>query len=371
MIESCFFDNHSTTPLDPEVLDAMLVDLQGPAANPSSIHRYGQRAKALLAEAREKAARFFGGAREEVFFTSGGTEGVVSLLRSLPSRGHLITTRIEHSCIYNTALFLEKEGMQVSYVPVARSGAPAPEAIKEAIRSDTKALFLSAANTETGVRLDLEAVASLALERSIPFFLDAVAFAGKEPLILPPGVTGCVISGHKFHAPKGVGAVFLCKKTPFFPLLLGGGQEGGKRAGTENLSGILGLAKAMELLEGAQEKITAHILSLRTHFETELRRTFPDLIVHGEGPRISSVSNIAIPGVDGEALLFALDAAGIAASHGSACSSGALEPSRVLLEMGIPKAQVRSALRFSFSRKNTRAEIDWALEKMVPLIRRL
>lgn len=360
-----YFDNNATTALDPLVFEAMCIDLQGPPANPSSVHHLGQRAKALLAQAREETASFFSASREEIFFTSGGTEGVNSLLYSLPIPGHLITTNIEHSCLYNTSLSLEKKGLSVTYVPVDQSGAPSPEAIQAAIRPDTKAIFLSAANTETGVRLAFEEIAQIAFTHRIPFFLDAVAFAGKEPLILHPGISACVISGHKFHGPKGVGAVFLRKKTPFPPLFLGGAQESGKRAGTENLPGILGLAKALSILKKNQKEITAHILSLRLHFESSLRKAFPDLVIHGEGARISSTSNLSFPGVDGETLLLRLDAAGICASHGSACSSGGLEPSRVLVNMGLDRSQVRGALRFSFGRMNTLAEVDQAISFLI------
>ena len=366
-----YLDNNATTALDPRAFRAMAAEFGGPPANPSSVHYFGQQARTLLAEARKTVASFFGAKPEETLFTSGGTESVNLLLRGFFSsrpRGHLITTAIEHSSLYKTVKTLEGAGLLVTFVPVDALGAPLPEAIEAAIRPDTLAIALSAANGETGVKLDLEKIAALAEKRSIPLILDAVALVGKEPLLLPSGVSAIALSGHKFHAPKGIGAAIIRPSFKISPLFTGGGQENSRRAGTENLAGILGLAEAIRILGESQREITEKLQDLRNHFEMGLFRTLSGIEINGSGPRIPNTSNLFIDGVDGETLLIHLDMAGIAASHGSACSSGALEPSRVLLNMGQGKKRARSSLRFSFSKFNTREETDACLERMVEII---
>ncbi|MDE3045574.1 MAG: cysteine desulfurase [Verrucomicrobiota bacterium] len=369
-MQHIYLDNNSTTPIDPQVLSAMMADLSGPPANPSSIHFFGQRAKKLLQGARQTAAVYFGGKPDELIFTSGGTESINLLLRSLP-KGHLITTDLEHACVYRTAKMLETQGYPVTFLSPGVYGAPTPAAVEAAIRPDTRAIILSASNGETGSKTDLTALAALAEKNHIPLLLDAVSYVGKEPLPLLPGISAVALSGHKFHSPKGIGALFVRSSFKITPLSTGGNQEAMRRAGTENLAGILGLAEALQILHENQPAFTAHMLQLRTHFETELFRALPDLQINGSGPRISNTSNIAFHGCDGETLLLQLDLAGIAASHGSACSAGALEPSRVLLNMGIDRRAARSSIRFSLNRMQTRQEIDLALERIVPLIRKL
>lgn len=370
-MERIYLDNNSTTLLDPRVFKAMLADLKGPPANPSSVHWFGREAKNLLTAARHQSASFFQAQPEEIIFTSGGTESLNLMLRSLPPKGHLITTAIEHSASYKSIQALEAEGMSVTYLPVGLWGAPLKEQIAGAIQHNTKAVALSASNGETGVKIDLAAIASLCETHRIPLLLDAVSYVGKEILTMMPGISGIAISGHKFHAPKGIGLLYLRSSFKLTPLLTGGNQEYQKRAGTENLAGILGLAEALQILRESQKEITQHILDLRLHFENGLRREMGDLIIHGDGPRLSNTSNIAFLGVDGETLLMHLDLAGIAVSHGSACSSGALEPSRVLTQMGIDKKTARSSLRFSIGRTNTREEIDRAIEICTSIVKKL
>lgn len=370
-MQRIYLDNNATTALDPKVFKAMLSDLQGLPLNPSSVHWFGNQAKKQLLQARETVATFFHVKPEEVLFTSGGTEAINTLLRGIGDRGHLITSTIEHSAVYKTAQHLEDQGMMVTYLPVGSWGAPLPEQILGALRPDTKAIALSAANSETGVKLDLEAIATIAQENQIPLFIDAVSWIGKEAFPDHPGITAIALSAHKFHGPKGVGA--LIAKTPFRfdPLCTGGMQELQKRAGTENLAGILGLAEALHILSQEQTAITEHIIDLRRHLEHGLQKEIPDLCIHGEGPRIPSTACLGFPGVDGEALFMQLDMAGIAVSHGSACTSGALEPSRVLTKMGIPTKLVRSSLRFSVGRLNTREEIDQVIEKTALIVKKL
>jgi len=328
------------------------------------------RAKKLLQEARKKTADSFGCSAEEIIFTSGGTESINLMLRGL-EKGHLITTNIEHSAVYKTMQVLERQGFTVTYIPCGLWGAPTAEQIKEEIRPNTKAIILSLSNNETGVKIDLNPIASLAESQKIPLLLDAVSFIGKEPLHLPRGVSALALSGHKFHAPKGIGAL-LCKKSlKLSSIATGGNQEYSHRAGTENLAGILGLSEALHIFQQDATSITQHLLDLRSRFECELLRALPDLAINGQGPRISNTVNIAFLGCDGDSLLMQLDMAGIAASLGSACSSGALEPSRILTNMGLDRNTVRSSIRFSFSRLNNRSEIDLALEKIVPLVKKL
>ncbi len=349
----------------------MLADLSGPPANPSSVHWFGQQARNLLIQSRRTAAAYFGAKPEEIIFTSGGTEGINFLLRGLGTKGHLITTAIEHSAVYKTIQSLEAQGLSVTYVPVGLWGAPLPEDVEAAIRPDTKAIALSASNGETGVKIDLEAIGRIAEKRSIPLILDTVSFAGKEPMVLPRSVWAAAISGHKFHAPKGIGAVFLRNSLKIPPLLTGGNQEYMKRAGTENLSGILALSEALQILIQDQTAITQHLSDLRNHLENGLLATIPDIAINGEGPRVSNTSNIAFLGVDGETLLMHLDLAGIAVSHGSACTSGSLEPSRVLTQMGIEPKIARSSLRISVGRFNTREEIDRTIDLTSQIVKKL
>jgi cysteine desulfurase len=370
-MRTVYLDNNATTALDPNVFKAMLEDLTGPPANPSSVHHFGQKARGYLTRSRQIVASFFNVKSEEVVFTSGGTEAVHLMIHSLPKKGHLITTAIEHSCVYKTVQALESEGWDVDYLPCGLWGAPTLNQVQQAIRPDTKALIFSASNGETGVKIDLDAIANMAEKKQIPLLVDAVSFIGKEPFRLPNGVSALAIAGHKFHGPKGVGALII--KSPFKlkPILLGGNQEFGKRAGTENLAGILGLAKALTLVKENQTSIFEQLLDLRSHLEVELLRHIPDVFVNGEGPRISNTLNAAFLGVEGESLLMHLDMAGIAVSHGSACSSGALEPSRVLMQMGIDRKTARSSIRISLSRFNTKEEIDYFLEKIQAIVSKL
>jgi cysteine desulfurase len=365
-----YLDNNSTTQLDPKVFQAMLEDLQGPPANPSSVHHFGARAKKILQAARRNTANFFGASPEEIIFTSGGTESVNLMLRGLP-KGHIVTTNIEHASIYKTAKALEPQGVSFTYISCGLWGAPTAEQIEMALQPNTRAIILSLANSETGVKMDVEPIANIAEKYGILLLLDGVSFLGKDPLSSMKGIHALAISGHKFHAPKGIGVLFRRRSLKLQPAATGGNQEYMQRAGTENLSGILGISKALQILQESQLAISSHLLDLRTRFESELFRALPDLAINGLGPRISNTVNIAFLGCDGESLLMQLDLAGIAVSLGSACSSGALEPSRILTNMGLHRKTAQSSIRFSFSRNNTREEIDLALERLVPLVIKL
>lgn len=366
-----YLDNNSTTALDSRVFKAMLEDLNGPPANPSSVHTLGQRARGLLYQARKKTADFFGAAPEEVIFTSGGTESIHLMLHSLPKKGHLITTALEHSSVYKTVQSLEAEGWKVDYLPCGMWGAPLVEQIESAICENTQALVFSASNGETGVKIDLEAIAKLAEKHQIPLLIDAVAFIGKEPFSMYPGISAVCLSGHKFHAPKGVGALIARSSFKIKPKLLGGAQERQRRAGSENLTGILGLGEAFGYLKEEQTAIAEKLLALRSDLESQLQSRIPDVQINGEGPRISNVVNASFLRAEGEALLVHLDMAGVAVSHGSACSSGALEPSRVLVQMGMPRKRACSSIRISLGKFNTKEEIDRFVSILEPLVKKL
>lgn len=339
-----YLDNNATTAIDPAVLSAMQID-SGPF-NPSSIHSFGREARNMLTRARRSIAEMMGVRPKEIIFTSSGTEALNLLVRSIP-KGHILTSNVEHSAVV-TAI----EG-RAEEIAVGKYGTVTPQQISSAIRPDTKAIVLIAANNETGVRLDIDGVVDAA--GRVPIILDGVALLGKENFSIPPGVS-MAFSAHKLHGPKGVG--FAVSRFPIKPLITGGGQEYGLRGGTENLSGILGLEKAISLF---RPEYSEQMRRLRDRLEGALL-SIPGAVVNGEGPRVCNVSNISFEGVDGDALLMNLDMAGVAVSHGSACSSGALEPSRILLNMGYSKERANSSIRFSLSRYTTEAEVDRAVE---------
>jgi cysteine desulfurase len=362
---SAYLDNNSTTPIDPRVLEAMVEQLRCSPANPSSAHRFGRAARQALREARQQIASYLGVEAEEVTFTSGATESLGTLLLSLGRGGHIITSQIEHPAILQTAQYMEKQGSRVTYLPVGSVGAIDLEQLEEAIAEDTRLIILGAANSETGVKNPTQEIAQVAERYGIAFVVDGVGLFGREQVELVPGITAFVVAGHKIHGPPGIGMTWA--KKSYEPLLRGGSQEFKRRAGTENLPGIVGLAKAITLLAEELPSATERMRELRDHFEQELTRALPSLRINGTGPRAPHVSNITFPDADGETLLLQLDQAGIAASLGSACTSGALEPSHVLRAMGVPYSLARSSIRFSFSRLTTREEVEYCIQVLVSI----
>lgn len=361
-----YLDNNATTALDRRVLNAMLADLEGGPANPSSVHRYGRDARQKLQQARQAIANYLNIPASEILFTSGGTEGINLLLRGFFSRrgpGKILTSNVEHACVYETVRALGVQGCRTHFLPSGVWGAVQPEALEETAK-DADLIVLGAANGETGVRIDLEEIAAIADRQRVPLVIDGVALLGKAPFQMPKGVSAMVFSAHKIHGPKGVGFCIVKPSFTFDPLLTGGDQEYSKRAGTENLSGILGLAKAVELIDPAAMQ---RMEILRNHFENTLKERIPGVAINGEGPRVGNTSNLSFGEMDGETLLIQLDQSGIAASHGSACSSGALEPSRVLTSMGFDKKRARSSVRFSLSRMTTEEEIAAAIETVASI----
>ncbi|NGX34584.1 MAG: Cysteine desulfurase IscS [Candidatus Anoxychlamydiales bacterium] len=374
--QKIYLDNNATTLIDTEVLNKVN-SLDFPA-NPSSAHFFGKKAKEMLEDAREEIASYLKVKAKCLVFTSGGTEssniGIRSLLEnpsSLQEKGHIIASDIDHSCVYKTLKYLKEKGFEITYVKAGKYGAIKPDQILPLIKENTKLIAISAVNSETGVKTDIEKIAKIAEEKNIYLFVDAVALLGKEEFEIPKGVTSMGFSSHKLHGPQGTGLCYFKEGIKMSPLFFGGPQENEKRAGTQNLSGILGFAKAIELLKEHLPKATTHMLNLRDHFETFLKNELKDIYINGEGPRVCNTSNISFKGVDAESLLILLDREGVLASHGSACASGSMELSRVLLNMGIDPKDVRSSVRFSVCRNTTKAEIDKALKIIISTVKKL
>lgn len=348
-----FFDNNATTPLLPEVAQVVMDDLKTPPGNPSSITAYGRAAKSRLIQARHTITEKLHLQDKQLLFTSGATEANHLLIHGYYKKrpGHIVSTRAEHSSV---TLTLESLRAPITYAHVGEKGHPSPSDILAAIRPDTTMLVFSYINSETGALYPIEEIAEIAIENDIILIVDAVAALGKVPISRHPGITALSFSAHKCHGPKGVGFAAFSKSQPPAPLFLGGKQELGLRAGTENVTGILAMAEAIRLIPG--DPYSA-ILPLRETFERSIKEHFPAAQINAVGPRGPNTSNFYFPEIDAESLLILLDQKGLICSMGSACSSGALEPSHVLLQMGYSQKRALSSLRFSFSRLNTPEEV--------------
>lgn len=368
MKKRIYLDHNAAAPVDPRVIKAIESHLHKHTANASSIHLFGREMRKCLTNARDTIAECLKVKPEEVVFTSGGTEGANLVLRGLlhPNYlGHIITSSVEHSCVNDTVQELERFGCHATYLEPGAWGAVRPEQVEEALTSDTKLIAIMAANNETGVKTDIEGIAKIASEADVPLFVDGVALLGKERFQIPEGVSAMCFSGQKIHATQGAGFCFIRRRLKLCPMITGGRQEFGRRSGTENLPGIVGLAEAVAILYDEMDRVVPKIQRLRDRFESTLKEKCSNVVVNGEGPRVVNTSNLCFTGVDGETLLTALDLEGVAASHGSACSSGALGPSRVLLNMGLSRDRVLSSIRFSFSRFTTEEEIERAIDIIV------
>ncbi len=366
MKQKIYLDNNASTPIDPRVLGAMVAYMENSYGNPSSQHLFGRNARAALTASRDAIASFLGVKSKEIVFTSGGTEGLNIILQGLPTPGHIITSDVEHAAVFETLKALEKRGFQITYLKAGAHGAVLPEAVSGALTPATCLITLMSVNNETGVKTDVESIASIALRAGVPFVVDAIAHLGKEPIRMFEGISAMCFSGQKIHAPMGTGFAFIRSGFKLKPLLFGGEQENSRRSGTENVPGIVALAEAIKLLKTEMPVAVQRMKKLRDMLEEGMRNRFPGIEINGNGPRVCNTSNISFPGADGEAMLAAFDIAGIAVSHGSACSSGALEPSRVLVNMGYPKDRVRSAIRFSLSRFTTEQDIEAAISTIIP-----
>jgi cysteine desulfurase len=371
-MQRIYLDYNATTPVDPEVLEAMLPYLSGEFGNASSIHTFGQRARAAVETAREQVAGLLDARPQEIVFTSGGTEAdnhaIFGVVRAAEQRGpatvHVITTTIEHEAVLNTCQALEKQGIAVTYLPVSSKGLIDLEELRRAIRPETVLITVMHANNELGAVQPLKEIGRIAAEHEVYLHTDAVQSAGKIPVEVQAfGLDLLSLSGHKIYGPKGVGAIYVRSGTRLQQLLYGGHHQRGFRPGTENVAAIVGLGKAAELarasLAGAHERIA----ELRDRLENGLLATIPDAQANAGGTaRVPNTSNIAFSGIEGEALVIALDLKGVACSTGAACSSGAVEPSHVLTAIGLPASEARASVRFSLGRCTTKAEIDAVLE---------
>lgn len=369
MKNSINLDNNATTQLDPNVLTAVLEELTQHYGNPSSAHTLGQESKSRLSKARQTIASYLNVRPSEIVFTSGGTESLNMIIQGI--KGPIITSTVEHSAVYATVKYMESIGSPVTYLTPGLWGAITPEALKDVIHPNTALIALMAVNNETGVKSDIESIASIAAEAGVPLLVDGVALLGKETFTLPAGVSAMAFSGHKLHAPKGIGFAFIRSTFRPRPLLYGGEQEQGRRGGTENIAGIIGLAEAVKILSKELPEGTLKMTSLRDKLESALISSLPHVTINGQGPRICNTTNLSFGGIEGETLLAALDLENIAVSHGSACSSGALEPSRILLNMGISRENARASIRFSLSRFTTEQEIDYCIATVIRLVTKL
>lgn len=370
-----YLDNNGTTPVLPEVLQAMLPFFTEQFGNPSSIHRCGQRTLAQLKLAREQVAGLLGCLPAEVIFTSGGTEGDNLALKGMMRPGdHLIISAIEHSAVLSTSAWLERHGCEVTRVGVTASGQVDPEAVRRALRPNTRLISVMMANNETGILQPVEAIGKIAAEVDVWFHTDAVQAAGKVPISVR--TIGCdllTISAHKINGPQGVGALYACRGVPLLPQLHGGHQERSRRPGTENVAGIAGFGRACEIARtGLTDGSVEQIRALRDRLEASILDMVPETRIHGRGaPRVPNTTNILFEHVGGDSLVLALDELGIAASRGAACTSGDADPSSVLMAMGVNGEQSRSSLRFSLGKQNTAAEIDQAVALIPGIVARM
>ena len=373
-----YVDNNATTKVAPEVLEAMLPYFSDRYGNPSSMHSFGGNIAGAIKTARENVAHLIGAAPGEIVFTSCGTESDGTAIRaaveSYPDKRHIVTSRVEHPAIKNLYESLSKKGYRTTFVPVDGKGRLDIDYLYNSLSEDTAVVSLMWGNNETGVIFPIEEISHEVKNRGILFHTDAVQAVGKIPVnVGESGVDMLSISGHKFHAPKGIGALYIRKGTRFSPFMIGGHQESGRRGGTENTAAIIGLGKAAELAsEHLKNDGYTNVSRLRDKLEHALLEKVPNAMVNGDTTRrLPNTTSIAFEYVEGEAILLMMNEHGICASSGSACTSGSLEPSHVLRAMGVPFTAAHGSIRFSLSRYNTEDEIDVIIDTLPPVIERL
>ncbi len=373
-----YVDNNATTMVAPEVLDAMMPYFSDNYGNPSSMHSFGGNVAGAIETARENVANLLGAAPQEIVFTSCGTESdgtaIRAAIESYPDKKHLVTSRVEHPAIKNLYEALSKKGYRTTFVPVDHSGRLDIDYLYNSLSDDTAIVSLMWGNNETGVIFPIEEISQEVKSRGILFHTDAVQAVGKLPInVGETGVDMLSLSGHKFHSPKGIGALYIRKGTKFSPFMIGGHQEKGRRGGTENTASIIGLGKAAELAAAhLAENGYERIGRLRDRLEQTLLDKVSNALINGDpANRLPNTTSVAFEYVEGEAILLMMNEYGICASSGSACTSGSLEPSHVLRAMGVPFTAAHGSIRFSLSRYNTDDEIDVILEKLPPIIKRL
>lgn len=376
-MKTIYLDNNATTQVAPEVLDAMLPYFHERYGNPSSMHSFGGNVAKDITQARQEVASLLGAGPEEIIFTSCGTESdntaMYSALTVNPSRKHIVTSRVEHPAIKVLCEYLASKGYRITEIPVDSEGHLDINEYEKSLTPDTAVVSLMWANNETGVIFPVEEAAKRAHERGILFHTDAVQAVGKIPInMMKSRIDMLSLSGHKLHAPKGIGVLYVRKGTKFSPFLIGGHQEKGRRGGTENTASIVALGKACALAARNMEEENTRVKGLRDKLEQELLARIPNSRVNGGGiVRLPNTLNISFEFVEGEGILLMMDEFGICASSGSACTSGSLQPSHVLRAMGIPFTMAHGSVRFSLSTYNTEEEIDLVIEKLPPIIERL
>jgi cysteine desulfurase len=372
-----YVDNNATTQVAPEVIEEILPYFNEFYGNPSSMHSFGGQVGRKLIQARADVAALIGAAPEEIIFTGCGTESdstaIWAAIRSYPDKKHIITSRVEHPAVKNLFEYLSKNGYRVTFVPVDRQGYLDLDYLYQNLSDDTAIVSIMWANNESGVIFPLEEISRAVKEHGVVFHTDAIQAVGKIPIDLKNiDIDMLSLSGHKFHGPKGIGALYVRKGTKFFPFLIGGHQENGRRGGTENVASIIGLGKASQLAAAHLKKDIARVNELRDKLENELLKRVPNALINGDHKnRLPNTSSIAFEYVEGESILLMMDEFGICASSGSACTSGSLEPSHVLRAMGVPFTAAHGSIRFSLSVYNTEEEIDFIIAKLPPIIERL
>jgi cysteine desulfurase len=372
-----YLDNNATTKVDPQVIEAMMPYLTEYYANPSSMHTFGGQLAKAVKTAREQVAALLGADESEIVFTSCGTEGDNAAIRAAllaqPEKRHIITTQVEHPAVLNVCKQLETQGYSVTYLSVNSQGQLDLDELEASLTGNTALVSIMYANNETGTVFPIEQIGLRVKERGALFHVDAVQAVGKIPLNMKTSTVDMLtMSGHKIHAPKGIGALYVRRGVRFRPLLIGGHQERGRRAGTENVPGIVGLGKAAELELLHIEEATKRERQLRDRLEQTLLAKIPDCEVNGDiKNRLPNTTNIGFKYIEGEAILLLLNKHGICASSGSACTSGSLEPSHVLRAMGLPYTTLHGSIRFSLCRYTTDAEIDRVIEVMPDIVERL
>jgi cysteine desulfurase len=377
MSPGIYLDNSATTRVDDLVLEAMLPCFRENFGNASSVHVFGQQARAAVEDARRSVAELLGTDTREIVFTSGGTESDNAALWGVFRSGyrpgnHIITTRIEHPAILSTCKALEGAGAEVTYVPVDSSGRVDPQAIEKTIRETTNLISVMHANNETGVIQPIEEIGKITRARGIVLHTDAVQSVGKIRVNVDElGVDLLSLSGHKIHGPKGIGALYVRKGTRLTAFMTGGSHERKRRAGTENVPAIAGIGAAARLARERLTEMGTRVAALRDRLETQTMSRIPGVHVNGQDPRLPTISNLSFERLEGEAAVIAMDLEGVAISTGSACSSGSLDPSHVLTAMGLRPEVVQSSLRFSLSYHTSEQEISLALETLETIVQRL
>ncbi len=376
-MKTVYVDNNATTKVAPEVLEVMLPYFSEYYGNPSSMHFFGGQVQKKVDEARAKAADFLGAEPSEIVFTSCGTESdnaaILGTLDSYPEKRHLISTRVEHPAVGNVSTYLGRKGYRITELPVDREGRLDLDELRESLTDETALVTIMYANNETGVIFPIEEIGGIVKARGISFHTDAVQAAGKIPLNMKNSKLDMLsISGHKLHAPKGIGILYIRKGTKLSPFLIGGHQEKGRRGGTENVPYIIGLGKACELAKKHLSEENTRIKALRDYLEAKLLEKIPNTLVNGDRRnRLPNTVSVSFEYVEGESILLLLSDLGICASSGSACTSGSLEPSHVLRAMGVPFTAAHGSIRFSLSVFNTKEEMDYIIEHLPPIIQRL